>query len=40
MLTRRSLVAGASIAQYKRFVASESEKFSKVILEAKISPEG
>jgi tripartite-type tricarboxylate transporter receptor subunit TctC len=26
--------------EYKRFVASESEKFSKVILEAKINPEG
>jgi tripartite-type tricarboxylate transporter receptor subunit TctC len=26
--------------EYKRFVASESEKFSKVILEAKIKPEG
>jgi tripartite-type tricarboxylate transporter receptor subunit TctC len=26
--------------EYKRFVASESEKFSMVILEAKIKPEG
>jgi hypothetical protein len=26
--------------EYKRFVTSESEKFAKVVLEAKIKPEG